>query len=216
MTASTTRLGFEHVDVCMQLPNGEWKILATSGPRRRQPAADAGRGREWPSRRADLDEAEVVVDTTTPTGRGGGTRRGGSDHVGAVDRGQHRRSLHRDPGCHLRSSWSPAPGSIDALRLLCGQAAVALQNNQLVTELQDVQVELEHQAMHDALTGLPEPRPASSSELQRRARRRSTDPHRRHVGVVHGPQRVQGRSTTRSATTPATISCSSRSPERLG
>lgn len=32
---------------------------------------------------------------------------------------------------------------------------MALQNRQLVTELQDVQVELAHQALHDALTGLP-------------------------------------------------------------
>ena len=44
---------------------------------------------------------------------------------------------------------------IEALRLLCGQAAVAIHNQDLVGELQQLHSQLEHQALHDALTELP-------------------------------------------------------------
>ncbi len=48
------------------------------------------------------------------------------------------------------------PGSqIMALRLLCDQAAVALQNEQLLDELQTAHDELEQASLHDPLTGLP-------------------------------------------------------------
>ncbi len=46
-------------------------------------------------------------------------------------------------------------GAIDALRLLAGQATVALQNDRLMNELHQVHERLERQARHDALTGLP-------------------------------------------------------------
>lgn len=46
-------------------------------------------------------------------------------------------------------------GEIDAFRLLAGQAAVALQNHELLSEITSIHGELEHQAHHDALTGLP-------------------------------------------------------------
>ncbi|MEM9746583.1 MAG: EAL domain-containing protein, partial [Actinomycetota bacterium] len=47
------------------------------------------------------------------------------------------------------------PENVEAFRLLAGQASVALQNDQLMTEITAVHDELEHQALHDALTGLP-------------------------------------------------------------
>ncbi len=43
----------------------------------------------------------------------------------------------------------------DAFRLLAGQASVALRNDQLLSEITAIHEELEHQAGHDALTGLP-------------------------------------------------------------
>ena len=53
------------------------------------------------------------------------------------------------------ASFSDDPTSqIMALRLLSGQAAVALQNEQLLAELRETHSELEHQAMYDPLTGL--------------------------------------------------------------
>jgi diguanylate cyclase (GGDEF)-like protein len=44
---------------------------------------------------------------------------------------------------------------IECLELLAGQAVVAVSNSRLVGELQSAQEQLEHQAFHDALTGLP-------------------------------------------------------------
>ena len=46
-------------------------------------------------------------------------------------------------------------GELDAFRLLAGQAAVALQNHELLSEITSIHGELEHQAHHDALTSLP-------------------------------------------------------------
>jgi diguanylate cyclase (GGDEF)-like protein len=74
---------------------------------------------------------------------------------------------------------APQYGSIDALRLLTGQAAVALQNRQLVTELQDVQVELAHQAHHDPLTGLPNR--AQFLDKLHEGLANADDPSRRHM-----------------------------------
>lgn len=55
----------------------------------------------------------------------------------------------------VRSGRSLTAGEIDAFRLLAGQAAVALQNHELLTEITSIHGQLEHQAHHDALTGLP-------------------------------------------------------------
>lgn len=44
---------------------------------------------------------------------------------------------------------------VEAFSLLAGQASVALRNEELVNEITEVYDELEHQALHDALTGLP-------------------------------------------------------------
>ncbi|NET82274.1 MAG: EAL domain-containing protein, partial [Moorea sp. SIO1F2] len=53
------------------------------------------------------------------------------------------------------SNDRPALGDVEALRLLAAQATVALQNNKLLSDLQTMHDELEHQASHDVLTGLP-------------------------------------------------------------
>lgn len=44
---------------------------------------------------------------------------------------------------------------VEAFRLFAGQVSVALRNDQLVAELTTMHAELEHQALHDVLTGLP-------------------------------------------------------------
>ena len=44
---------------------------------------------------------------------------------------------------------------VECLELLAGQAVVAVSNSRLVGELQSAHEQLEHQAFHDALTGLP-------------------------------------------------------------
>ncbi len=55
----------------------------------------------------------------------------------------------------VRAGRSLSAGEIDAFQLLAGQASVALQNHELLTEITSMQGELERQAHHDALTGLP-------------------------------------------------------------
>ena len=64
-------------------------------------------------------------------------------------------------GVGLSMYYVPSPSlaydptsQVMALRLLSGQAAVALQNEQLLSELKQTHDDLEHQAMFDALTGL--------------------------------------------------------------
>lgn len=55
----------------------------------------------------------------------------------------------------LRSGRVLDEGQIDAFQLLAGQANVALQNHELLSEITSIHGELEHRAHHDALTGLP-------------------------------------------------------------
>ena len=55
----------------------------------------------------------------------------------------------------IRHGRTITAGEIDAFQLLAGQAAVALQNHELLSEITSMHVELEHQAHHDSLTGLP-------------------------------------------------------------
>ncbi len=47
------------------------------------------------------------------------------------------------------------PERIEALGLLAGQASVALRNDRLMGEVHAIHGQLEHQALHDGLTGLP-------------------------------------------------------------
>lgn len=178
MTNATVALGFDYADAHLRLPNGGWKLLATSRPDRPEampPPGAPGSG----LRPGDLDASEVLVDGTDP------------DLAEVLALSQHdlhvlvRLTVSSEEGRFIvvraasKTALESHAGSIDALRLLTGQAAVALQNKQLVTELQDVQVELEHQALHDPLTGLPNR--AQFLDRLRVGLASATDPQLRHV-----------------------------------
>lgn len=177
LTSATLKLGFDAADVCVKRPGGEWLKVAASEAAplgELPPPGHPGSG----LREIDLIHPEVMVDRSDPevgehaavaeVGLGSLTRivlsGGGGSYIGL--RAGSRRS-------HVEA------GSIEALRLLCGQATVALQNQQLVTELKEVHDELEHQAMHDVLTALPN-RARFLQELTR-SLVEASDPTRRHM-----------------------------------
>ncbi len=178
MTRAMIAIGFDHGDAHLRAPNGEWKLLATTdaGPFPILPhPGDPGSGLQAP----DLNMAEVIVDRDDP------------ELAEVLALQAHdlevltRLTVSAEKGRHVvvraanTGGAAIQPGSVDALRLLVGQAAVALQNRQLVTELQEVQVELARQAHHDSLTGLPN-RVQFIERLQK-GLAEATDPHRRHV-----------------------------------
>lgn len=178
MTTAITTLGFDVGDALLRLGDGQWKLLSTSHPdldRTLPQAGDAGSG----LRPQDLDIGEVLIDRNDPELSEVVALRSHDLDVLA------RLTISTEEGRYVvvraaRSAGSPAPaGAIDALRLLAGQASVAMQNDQLVSELQDVQVELAHQALHDALTHLPNR--AQFMERLQDGLVNATDPRLRHA-----------------------------------
>jgi diguanylate cyclase (GGDEF)-like protein len=150
LTLAVVDLGFERADVVGRTADGRWRHKATAGAALPEPG-EAASGLRAP----DLALPEVMVDGDDPET----TEREGlqADGLSSVTRltlsteGGRPLVLRAGAGASQRVDMA----TIDALRLLVGQAAVALQNHQLVAELQDTQAELAHQARHDALTGLP-------------------------------------------------------------
>ncbi|MGI9607704.1 MAG: signal peptidase I [Acidimicrobiales bacterium] len=154
LTDSAVHLGFVCADVCVRISDDEWRVLAASGPERTislPPPGEVGSA----LRHSDLSLIEVVIDEGEPTlaefmplaERGLGTL------IRFVVADEDHTIIAVRAGATLTSQ--PSAGSVEALRLLCGQATVALQNRQLIQELQDAHVELHHQATHDSLTSLP-------------------------------------------------------------
>lgn len=153
---AATKIGFDISDVCVRLPQTDWRAVSSSS------AAEAeSTSLPAPGDRASLlvenelaqlevfldrhDESSADVQVLESHGLGTLVRFVIANDAGTV--------------VALRAATtpgrSPAPANIDALRLLCGQATIALQNRQLIQELQDAHGELHHQATHDALTTLP-------------------------------------------------------------
>ena len=78
------------------------------------------------------------------------------------------------------------------LAYLCGQAAVSAANVVHHELLREAEARLRHQAFHDALTGLAEPRAARRAR-RRRARAQRDARHRRRRRALHRPRRLQAR-----------------------
>lgn len=152
IVASIESLGFDEVDVWMARHNQDWKPLATSADSMvMAPPGYPGSG----LRDADLLHREIAIDLDDPdpvdraglaaTGLAALVRVTLSDRDGTV-------VVVR---AGLREQPVVAAEIVEALRLLCSQATVALQNEQLLTQLQQVHDEMQHQANHDSLTRLP-------------------------------------------------------------
>ena len=83
------------------------------------------------------------------------------------------------------SGVDPEPAAVEALQLLASQAAVAMNNERLVSELQTMHGELEHAATPRRPDRAAEPSQVHGGAAHRRQRRD------RDRCPVHGPQRVQ-------------------------
>ncbi len=177
---AATNIGFDFSDVCVRLPQTDWRTLSSSNA-----SSSDNISLPWPGEAAsllveeELTQHEVFIDRND----------NGLDDVQLLE--SHglgtvvRFIIANDAGTvvALRAATTPgrcpAPANIDALRLLCGQATIALQNRQLIQELQDAHGELHHQATHDALTTLPN-RAYFLDQLSR-SLRESADPLRPHA-----------------------------------
>ncbi len=153
LTVSAVELGFDSVDVWTRRRDGTWALIGQAGNDATlalpQPGA-TGSGLRY----IDLVYAEVLVDQR--------------DHDDAEWEALEENGLSYLLRITLASGetmvvlrGAGASGTeldgdkVEALRLLCGQAAVAIHNQDLVGELQQLHSQLEHQALHDALTELP-------------------------------------------------------------
>jgi diguanylate cyclase (GGDEF)-like protein len=152
LLAATAEIGFEVGDVWAGHPARGWQRLASQGaPGLELPApGDAGSA----LREDDLVEPEVAIDADDPDE---------DECVAIADRGLDavaRITLASSPDVWIALRVgttrldADAASQVMALRLLCGQASVALQNERLLDELRSTHTELEHQAMYDPLTGL--------------------------------------------------------------
>jgi len=147
----TVALGFDAVDVSLSAATGVWQTVAAAGPGRLPPAGDAGSG----LRSVDLRHEAVAIDRHDP------------DQDEAAALASHDLSLvlthtvsQQDHGrlvlrAGLAAGRRATNDQIEAFRLLAGQATIALQNDDLVRQLRTTRDDLDHQAHHDALTGLP-------------------------------------------------------------
>ncbi|MCP5035600.1 MAG: signal peptidase I [Actinomycetia bacterium] len=150
LSEATLKLGFDGADICARRLGRDWVTIATTGLGGMPDSGEAGSGLRY----ADLSHAEIVVDNDDPDP----SEREALHEVGIGTLIRIVLSNADNTQVALRATTAGstiAEGSVEALRLLCGQATVALQNQKLMSELRDVHDELEHQATHDALTGLP-------------------------------------------------------------
>lgn len=174
LAEAATRIGFDRSDVCVYVPSSGWRILAEAGrDELRFPHPGERTSTLEPD---DLPEPEVYVDIRDVNA---------ADAVELESRGIDtliRFVIADDDGTVvvLRAGAATrgqlAAANIDALRLLCGQATIAIQNRQLIDELQTAHGELHHQATHDALTALPN-RAFFLDRLHESLAARPDDPH---------------------------------------
>ena len=153
LTKSAVELGFDVVDVWTRNKSGTWALvdLASTRPTLMPPEpGSAGSGLRY----IDLAYAEVVVDRRdADNAEWEALDEVGLDHLLRVTLAAGETMIV------LRGAGAVGNeldgDRVEALRLLCGQASVAIHNKDLVGELQELHSQLEHQALHDALTELP-------------------------------------------------------------
>ncbi len=153
LTRSAVQLGFDTVDVWARSSDGNWSPIEQSSRGSGVVLPEPG---SWASglRYEDLLHREVLVDQHDEDPREtGGLTDSGLAHLVRINLTGGENMIVLRAG-----DWAGAAvdaDKVEALRLLCGQATVALHNQDLVGELQALHTKLEHQALHDALTELP-------------------------------------------------------------
>lgn len=158
----TRRLGFDAADVVVGVPGAgagvagagvagglQWRSIGAGGAALPPPGA-AGSG----LRPCDLTHRAVLVDREDEEP----TELAALDAHGLDALVAHTVSADDGRVVVLRAAVAGggrlSVASLDALQLLAGQATVALRNDELLRELTTMHRDLEHQAHHDALTGL--------------------------------------------------------------
>lgn len=142
------RLGFDVVDL-VATSGGEWRKLGGSDKWDLPTPGDEASG----LRPQDLMYTSVFVSGDDDDEQAALDALGlGSVVTSAVAVTESGRAVLR---AGVRGGRALTSGEVDAFRLLAGQASVALQNHELLTEITSIHGELEHRAHHDALTGLP-------------------------------------------------------------
>jgi signal peptidase I len=147
----TAALGFDAVDVMLSGATGVWNSLAVDGTHQLPVAGGPGSG----LRPADLAHDAVAIDTADPEpAEADAVRAVGLSLVLAhtVGGGDNGRLVLR---AGLGAGRQASNDQIEAFRLLAGQASIAVRNDDLLRQLQSTRDDLDHQAHHDALTGLP-------------------------------------------------------------
>ncbi len=153
LTASAVELGFDAADVWARNASGTWTLLDLVSRRPTFVLPDPGSPGSG-LRDVDLDHAEVLVDhRDVDSAEWEALDAVGMDHLIRVTLADgDTRVVLRVAGA---AGHELEGDKVEALGLLCGQAAVAIHNQDLVGELHRVHSQLEHQALHDALTELP-------------------------------------------------------------
>jgi signal peptidase I len=152
LVRATRDLGFDAVDVWAGNPKDGWRLLAED---RTAELALPSPGEPGSALRdQDLSVAEVAIDIDDPDSEAfAGLALTGAEELVRMTLTRRDEMYVVLRAAALHTSDDPT-SQVMALRLLSGQAAVALQNEQLLSELKQTHDELEHQAMFDALTGL--------------------------------------------------------------
>ncbi|MFW2381826.1 MAG: signal peptidase I [Acidimicrobiales bacterium] len=146
-----SRLGFDAVEVCMSDEHGNWHRIdgknANALPKPGHPASGL--------RVEDAHLSSVVVDPADPDLAevvGLHTHFLSAVLVETLSHNERTRIVLR---AGLKSGHPLTAAKVEAFRLMAAQAAVALDNDQLLAEVTAMHEVMEHKALHDQLTHLP-------------------------------------------------------------